>query len=224
MEDAWESAALFKGADPGAVESLIEDMERFYVPKGQVIKAEGEPGDSMYIVMSGKVVLSRRSADGRQNLIAVLGPSDMFGEGKPFDPGPWGATATAWTDARVARLPRAVLRPWLADRPDAAEEVLRSIARRMRRTSQSMADLVFTDVPGRVAKALLHMASRLGTRDGGALRVTCDLTQEELAQLVGASREAVNKAMADFAGRGWVRLEDGSLIIMDAERLARRAR
>jgi CRP-like cAMP-binding protein len=68
------------------------------------------------------------------------------------------------------------------------------------------------------------MAGRFGTRDGGVLRVTHDLTQEELAQLVGASRETVNKALADFASRGWLRLDGKSVIILDPERLARRAR
>ena len=79
-------------------------------------------------------------------------------------------------------------------------------------------------MPGRVAKNLLQMAGRFGTRDGGVLRVTHDLTQEELAQLVGASRETVNKALADFAHRGWLRLEGKSVLISDSERLARRAR
>jgi len=79
-------------------------------------------------------------------------------------------------------------------------------------------------VPGRVAKNLLQMAGQFGSRDGGVLRVTHDLTQEELAQLVGASRETVNKALADFASRGWLRLEPRSVVIMDMERMPRRAR
>ena len=102
--------------------------------------------------------------------------------------------------------------------------MLRVLARRLRRTNDQLADLIFTDVPGRVAKNLLQMAGKFGTRDGGVLRVTHDLTQEELAQLVGASRETVNKALADFASRGWLRLDGKSVIILDPERLARRAR
>src|SRR5690606_25740057 len=106
-------------------------------------------------------------------------------------------------DRKLARLRKHALRPWLANRPEIAEQLLRVIARRLRRTNDEKADLIFTDVPGRVAKNLLQLASRFGTRDGGVLRVTHDLTQEELAQLVGASRETVNKALADFASRGW---------------------
>ena len=139
-------------------------------------------------------------------------------------PGPRTATATAVTDTRLARLRKQALRPWLNNRPEIAEQLLRVLARRLRRTNDALADLIFTDVPGRVAKNLLQMAGRFGTRDGGVLRVTHDLTQEELAQLVGASRETVNKALADFASRGWLRLDGKSVIILDPERLARRAR
>ncbi|MGH8795024.1 MAG: Crp/Fnr family transcriptional regulator [Stackebrandtia sp.] len=224
MDEILTRAGLFQGVSPDAVEALAKELEYVEVKKGNTIFTESEPGDSLYIVLSGKVKLGRRSADGRQNLLAVMGPSDMIGELALFDPGPRTATATALTDVRAARLGKSSLRPWLNDRPEIAEQLLRVIARRLRRTNDSMADLIFTDVPGRVAKQLLQMASRFGTRDGGVLRVTHDLTQEELAQLVGASRETVNKALADFAGRGWLRLDGKSVIIMDPERLARRAR
>jgi CRP/FNR family transcriptional regulator, cyclic AMP receptor protein len=95
---------------------------------------------------------------------------------------------------------------------------------RLRRTNHDLADLIFTDVPGRVAKQLLRLAQRFGSQEGGALRVSHDLTQEEIAQLVGASRETVNKALADFAHRGWIRLEGKCVLICDCEHLARRAR
>ena len=108
--------------------------------------------------------------------------------------------------------------------PEIAEQLLRVLARRLRRTNDTLADLIFTDVPGRVAKELLQLAQRFGSREGGGLRVTHDLTQEELAQLVGASRETVNKALADFAHRGWLRLEGKTVVILDPERLRRRAR
>src|SRR5207248_9939699 len=100
-----------------------------------------------------------------------------------------------------------------------------ALARRLRRTNEAMADLVFSDVPGRVAKALLDLAAKFGERsdDGSSVHVVHDLTQEELAQLVGASRETVNKALADFQNRGWLRLEPRSVDLLDLERLTRRA-
>jgi CRP/FNR family cyclic AMP-dependent transcriptional regulator len=224
MEETLARSGIFQGVDPDAADALAKDMEIIEVRKGDVVFNEGEPGDSLYIVLSGKIKLGRRAADGRQNLIALMGPSDMLGELSLFDPGPRTATATAVTDTRVARLRKQALRPWLSNRPEIAEQLLRVLARRLRRTNDALADLIFTDVPGRVAKNLLQMAGRFGSRDGGVLRVTHDLTQEELAQLVGASRETVNKALADFAQRGWLRLEGKSVVILDRERLARRAR
>ncbi|MQA26565.1 MAG: cyclic nucleotide-binding domain-containing protein [Micromonosporaceae bacterium] len=224
MDEVLARCGLFQGVDPEAAEALAKELEYTEVRKGDVVFTEGEPGDSLYIVMSGKIKVGRRAADGRQNLIAVMGPSDMVGELSLFDPGPRTATTTAVTDSRVARLRKSALRPWITNRPEIAEQLLRVLARRLRRTNDALADLIFTDVPGRVAKSLLQMASRFGTRDGGVLRVTHDLTQEELAQLVGASRETVNKALADFASRGWLRLDGKSVIILDPERLARRAR
>ena len=211
MDEVLASCGLLQGVDADAAESLAKELEYVEVRKGDVLFTEGEPGDSLYIVMSGKIKVGRRASDGRQNLIAVMGPSDMVGELSLFDPGPRTATATAVTDSRVARLRKSALRPWLSNRPEIAEQLLRVLARRLRRTNDALADLIFTDVPGRVAKSLLQMASRFGTRDGGVLRVTHDLTQEELAQLVGASR-------------GWLRLDGKSVIILDPERLARRAR
>ena len=224
MDEVLARSGIFQGVDPDAAESLAKDLEMVDIRKGEIVFSEGEPGDSLYIVLSGKIKVGRRAADGRQNLIAVMGPSYMVGELSLFDPGPRTATATAVLDTRLARLRKQALRPWLNNRPEIAEQLLRVLARRLRRTNDNLADLIFTDVPGRVAKTLLQFAGRFGTRDGGVLRVSHDLTQEELAQLVGASRETVNKALADFASRGWLRLDGKTVIIMDPERLARRAR
>ena len=108
--------------------------------------------------------------------------------------------------------------------PEVGERLLQVLARRLRRTNDSVADLIFTDVPGRVAKALLQMADRFGSRENEGLRVKHDLTQEELAQLVGASRETVNKALAEFVQRGWIRLENRAVVILDLQRLRQRSR
>ncbi|MGI8870041.1 MAG: Crp/Fnr family transcriptional regulator [Mycobacteriales bacterium] len=225
MDEVLASSGLLQGVDADAAEDLSHQFEYVDVNRGRVIFNEGEIGDQLYIVLSGKVKLGRHAPDGRENLVAVLGPSDQFGELSLFDPGPRMSTATAVTDARLAVLTKSALRPWIAKRPEIAERLLHVFARRLRRTEHMLADLIFTDVPGRVAKALLQLAQRFGTVDGtGAMRVTHDLTQEELAQLVGASRETVNKALADFASRGWLRLEGRTVVILDRDRLARRAR
>jgi CRP-like cAMP-binding protein len=224
VNDALARAGIFQGVDPSAVQDLKSALEPVTFPRAHVIFAEGELGDRLYIILSGKVKIGRKSPDGRENLLAVFGPSDMFGELSIFDPGPRTSTATTVTEVQAVTMDRTALREWIAKRPEIAEQLLRVIARRLRRTNNMLADLIFTDVPGRVAKALLQLAHDFGTQEGGMLRVTHDLTQEEIAQLVGASRETVNKALADFAHRGWLRLEGKSVLILEPQRLVRRAR
>ena len=222
--DVLRQAPLFSALDDEAATALRSSMADTRLRRGDVLFHEGDTGDKLYVVLDGKVKLGRTSSDGRENLLAILGPGQMFGELSLFDPGPRTATATAVTDTRLARLRKQALRPWLNNRPEIAEQLLRVLARRLRRTNNALADLIFTDVPGRVAKALLQLARQFGSQESGLLRVTHDLTQEEIAQLVGASRETVNKALADFAHRGWLRLEGKSVLILEPERLARRAR
>ena len=223
-DEVLSQAGLFQGVADEAREALASTLHYADYSRGDTVFAEGEQGDTLYIVLAGKVKVGRRAADGRENMLSVMGPSDMFGELSLFDPGPRTATATVLTDARLASLAHAALRPWINDRPEIAEQLLRVLARRLRRTNDALADLIFTDVPGRVAKALLELASRFGTPEGDGVRVHHDLTQEELAQLVGASRETVNKALADFSSRGWMRVDSRAVTLLDRERLARRAR
>jgi CRP-like cAMP-binding protein len=224
VDDTLSRAGIFQGVDPDAVTALGAQLETVEYPRGSAIFSEGELGDRLYIVLSGKVKLGRHSPDGRENLLSVLGPSDMFGELSVFDPGPRTSTATAVTDVELYTMERKTLLEWIRQHPEIAEQLLRVLARRLRRTNNSLADLIFTDVPGRVAKQLLQLARQFGSAEGSSTRVTHDLTQEELAQLVGASRETVNKALADFGQRGWLRLEGKSVVILDSERLARRSR
>jgi CRP-like cAMP-binding protein len=199
-------------------------MGSLHLNKGDVLFHEGDSEDRLYIVVSGKIKLGRTGSAGRENLLAVLGPGQMFGELSLFDPGPRSATVTAVTDTVFSSLSHEDLLRWLEGRPAVARGLLTQLAGRLRRANDVVADLVFSDVPGRVAKALLDLADRFGRTADDGVHVHHDLTQEELAQLVGASRETVNKALADFASRGWLRLEPRSVVIMDIERLSRRAR
>ncbi|OBG89505.1 Crp/Fnr family transcriptional regulator [Mycobacterium sp. NS-7484] len=223
MNEVLARAGIFQGVSPDAVAALVRQLEPVTFRRGEVVFAEGEPGETLYIITAGKVKIGRKSADGRDSLITLMGPSDMFGELAIFDPGPRTSTVTALTEVKAVVMSRVVLRSWIADRPEIAEQLLRVLARRLRRTNDNLSDLIFTDVPGRVAKQLLYLAQRFGSRDGTALRVDHELTQEEIAQLVGSSRETVNKALSDFAQRGWIRVQGRSILIDNAERLAKRA-
>jgi CRP/FNR family transcriptional regulator, cyclic AMP receptor protein len=222
--DVLRQAPLFSSLDDDAANSLRASMSETRIGRGDVLFHEGDSGDRLYVVTDGKIKLGRTSADGRENLLAILGPGQMFGELSLFDPGPRSATATAVTPCTLMSLGHDELLRWLEDQPSVARALLHQLAARLRKTSDVVADLVFSDVPGRVAKALLDLSRRFGRTADDGIHVHHDLTQEELAQLVGASRETVNKALADFAMRGWLRLEPRSVVLIEVERLRRRAR
>ncbi len=222
-DDVLSEAPLFEALGENDARALRADVTNVHIGRGERLFSEGDAGDKLYIILKGKVKLTRAAHDGRENLLSVHGPGEMFGELSLFDPSPRTASATAVTEATLAGLAHDDLRAFLTDRPEVALHMLGALAQRLRRINDIKADLVFTDVPGRVAKALLDLASRFGVQQDNGLQVNHDLTQEELAQLVGASRETVNKALADFAARGWIQLAAKSVLLVDTDRLRKRA-
>jgi CRP/FNR family transcriptional regulator len=223
-DDVLRRAPLFEALEDDSAAALEAGVTIVELARADRVFEEGASGNQLYVVLDGKIKLTRAAADGRENLLSVLGPGEMFGELSLFDPRPRTASAIAVTDSRLGALAHDDLRSWLTGRPDVALHLLQALAQRLRRANDVMADLVFTDVPGRVAKALLDLADRFGEVREDGLQVNHDLTQEELAQLVGASRETVNKALADFAARGWLQISARSVLILDTERLRKRAR
>jgi CRP-like cAMP-binding protein len=223
-QEVIRKAPLFTALDDAAAASLLANMVSVKISKGSVLFAEGDEGDQLYVIAEGKLKLGTSSGDGRENLLSILGPGEMFGELSLFDPGPRTSTATAVTDAKLLSLGQEKLLPWLIENPMVSLQLLASLAQRLRRTNEAVGDLVFSDVPGRVAKALIDLGERFGKQTDDGLFVHHDLTQEELAQLVGASRETVNKALADFAGRNWLKLDGRAVLITDVERLTKRSK
>jgi CRP/FNR family transcriptional regulator len=215
---------LVRDLSDSDAEVLAPHVRSLILPRGDHLFAEGDVGDQLYFVIDGKVKLTKAAPDGRENLISVHGPGDMFGELAMFDPTYRTTSATALTDTRLAVLAHDDLRQCLETRPALAIHLLKALAQRLRRITDANTNLVFTDVPGRVAKALLELSDKFGVLQEDGLLVNHDLTQEELAQLVGASRETVNKALADFATRGWISVSAKSVLLLDIDRLKRRAR
>ncbi|MEP6799798.1 MAG: Crp/Fnr family transcriptional regulator, partial [Lapillicoccus sp.] len=156
--DVVRRAPLFAALDDEAGEALLTGMGTTRMERGDVLFREGDPGDTLYVIGEGKVKLGRTSADGRENLVAILGPGEMFGELSLFDPGPRTMTATAVAETQLMGLGNESLTGLLSGRPEVSKALLAALAQRLRRTNEHLADLVFTDVPGRVAKALLDLA------------------------------------------------------------------
>jgi CRP-like cAMP-binding protein len=223
-EEVVRRAPLFTALDEAAAVSLRASMDSVKIAKGSILFKEGDDGEHLYVIIDGKLKLGTSSGDGRENLLSILGPGEMFGELSLFDPGPRTSTATAVTDAKLLSLSHEKVIPWLKQNPEVSLQLLTRLSQRLRRTNEAVGDLVFSDVPGRVAKALIDLGDRFGKTTPEGLLVNHDLTQEELAQLVGASRETVNKALADFAGRGWLKLDGRSVLITDVDRLSKRSR
>ncbi|WP_319448775.1 MULTISPECIES: Crp/Fnr family transcriptional regulator [unclassified Mycobacterium] len=224
MQAVLAQSGMLQGVEPDAAATLVSRLEPVEFPSKHVIFAQGQPGDRLFIITSGQVKIGHRTTDGRENILALLGPSDMFGELSTFDPGPRTSTATTITAVHALSMDRPALRVWFRESPGVSQHLLQDLARRLRRTDDYLSDLVFIDVPGRVAKQLLRMSERFGVHDGDELRVAHGLTQGELAQLVGTTRETVNKALADFALRGWIRVGVRVIWIRKPRRLAQRAR
>jgi len=224
VDDVLAETPLFEALSAEDASALRSGLIDVHLDRGERLFAEGDAGDKLYIILNGKIKLTKAAPDGRENLLSVHGPGEMFGELSLFDPIPRTSSATAVTTARLAGIAHDDLRTWLSTRPEVAMHLLQALAQRLRRINDVKADLVFTDVPGRVAKALLDLSERFGVQTPDGVQVNHDLTQEELAQLVGASRETVNKALADFAGRGWIQLAAKSVLVTDTDRLRKRAR
>jgi CRP/FNR family transcriptional regulator, cyclic AMP receptor protein len=209
--------------DPNVYFELANDLRTVHLRRGQAVFSQGDPADGLRIVITGKVKVCSHSRDGREKLMEIRGPGDVLGAVSMLDAGPRTATAMAITDLCVAIVDDDTLRRWMVDRPQITERLLRLMAGRLRSINNHLLDVVFEDVPGRVAKELLHLAHRFGTQQGNLWQVRHDLTQKEIAQLVGATRESVNKALCDFVHRGWITTDGKSTVIHHPELLARRA-
>lgn len=219
--------ALFKQVLPVEARELMPYMAEASYGKGEVIFREGDTDKHMYLLEEGRVKLTRQSGDSRVQLLSIHAPGEVLGEIPVFDPtgGPRTASAVAMCNGtHVVSLDHDALFAWLDHHPRVAVDMLQVLARRMRENNERICDLVFMDVPARLAKTLLNLATRFGEPVEEGVKVPHDLTQEEMAQLVGSSRETVNKALMDFANRGWIARDGRSIIVYQPGMLIRRSR
>ncbi|PNP88898.1 Crp/Fnr family transcriptional regulator [Gardnerella sp. KA00735] len=217
---------LFKHVPLDEARELFESLRQSVFSKGDVIFNEGDKDHRMYLLERGRVKLVRHSRDNRIQLLSIHTHGEILGEIPVFDPagGPRTASAIALTDnTSVLWVEHDVLFAWIGKHPMVAVSMLQVLAARLRANNEHISDLVFMDVPARLAKTILNLASRFGEPIREGLLVQHDLTQEELAQLVGSSRETVNKALMDFSNRGWIKRRGRSIIIFEPEMLIRRA-
>jgi len=185
---------------------------------GVTIFHEGDPGDAIYVVVDGRIRMSRLSGSGNEVTLAIIGAGDCTGELSLLDGRPRSATATCMQATRTFVVSRDDFVAWVQERPGASLAVLETLSLRIRRTNEIVTDLVFLDLPHRLAKHLVTLAN--AQADGAtARRPRLQVTQAELASMLGVSRESVNKQLNMFARDGWITLSRGAVIIDDSEAL-----
>lgn len=204
-------------------DGLLRSTRTLQVPRGRAIFEQGSPGRLAYLVVSGKVKITQFTGNGYSNVLAILGPGEVFGEFCLFEGGLRSASAHAVTATLLRELDRAVLDELLNSDLEVATWLIRQLARRLRRANDAATDLAFSDVPTRVAQVIIDLADQFGQEVDGVVFLDHGLTQAELAQLVGAARESVNKALASFVSRGWITSQQGSARLLDVDALIRRA-
>jgi CRP-like cAMP-binding protein len=208
---------LFVDLDDSTLDELVELAESRQLVRGDVIFEEGSEADALYVVQSGRIAISNKSFDGRESMFALMERGDLFGEMSLFDGEGRSAEARALEASSILVMPYAPLQRIWSDQPDKLWPVIRLMSRRLRAMDQALADSFFLDVTGRTAKHLLEMA---GDRD----EFEIPITQEELAGLVGASRERVNKAISSFLRLGWLEQRERTYRILKRNELEIRSK
>jgi CRP/FNR family transcriptional regulator, cyclic AMP receptor protein len=185
---------------------------------GSTIFNEGDAGDALYVVVEGRVRMSRISGAGSEATLALMGPGDCFGDLALFDGRPRSATASAMTTTRTFVVSRDDFTSWVKERPAASLALLETLSLRIRRTNETVTDLVFLDLPHRLAKHLLTLAGSLSDGDTRK-KPRIQITQGELASMLGVSRESVNKQLNQFSRDGWIALSRGAVTLEDSQAL-----
>ncbi len=191
--------------------------------RGEVIFLEGDEGTALCLIAEGRIRIQLTGTDGREVVITVYGPGEIFGEMALLDGEPRSADAIAQEPSRVFWLQRDDFQAFLEDHPRAAMKMLAALSRRLRHTTRVVQDATFRDVPARLARVLMDLVARDGQPAEDGIRIETRMTQSDLASRVGASRETVNRAVRGFEEHGWIRWEGSRIVIVRPDDLRRRA-
>ena len=207
---------LFCEFAPKILEQLASHMTRRTVPRGTVIFSRGDPGTGLLGVLVGTVKISMLSTDGRELVINNIHAGEIFGEIALLDGQPRTADASALSNCELIVIERRDFVPFLHSHPDVALKFIEVLCSRLRRTTGQLEDAVFLSLPSRLAKALLHLC---GSSENAPAGRRIAITQRDISQIIGGSRESTNKQLGDWAKRKWVRLERGAVTILKPDAL-----
>ena len=214
---------LFAGLDEPTLRALAErSVERSFPRHGRLF-FQGDPGNGLFVVASGLVKVVVTSEDGEEMVLVTLGPGEALGELAVVDGGPRSAAAEALEPTSALLITRPVVLELAARDPALTEALLQALGGLLRRLTEQASDLVFLDLPGRMAKLLAGLAAERGTATAEGIELDANLTQTDLAGMVGASRQSVNQILQGFARRGYLQVRGRRIVIHRLDLVRRRA-
>ncbi len=201
----------FVDLSPEAFEQLCRYAKHTVLKRGTTIFSKGDPGNSLMVVISGTVKISISSPDGRNAILNLIGPGEVFGEMSVLSNQPRSADGTANSNCELFVIDRREFLPFVRSQPSLAMKFIELLCERVRQTSDQVEQVILQDLPGRLASALLRLSDKSEPQGR-----TITITQQELSEMVGMTRESINKQLRAWAAHNWVRLEHGAIVVLDA--------
>ncbi len=214
---------LFHGIGDDELTRIAQTMTRRRFRRDEVIFHEGDPGDSLHVVVEGRVKITRESTEGEEAIVVILTAGDSFGELVLLDGAPRSATATAMEPSETMTMSRTTFVGLVEGGSPFRTQLLTGIARRIRRLTDQLAEVHFLDLAGRLALQLTRLAEESAPAQSTDIKLSTTLTQSDLASMVGGTRQRVNQIIGDFVDDGLIGHEGGHIVVRDLERLRRRA-
>jgi len=202
---------LFAGFSEDQLKMLVAAVNRRNVPRGTIVIVEGDPTDSLYLIISGRLKVMMSDAEGKEVILAMLGPGEFFGEMGLIDDSPRSATVMTVEPCELITLAKKDFKKFLAEHFDMTMTVMRGLVRRLREADRKIGSLALLDVYGRVARLLIDMSESVN----GQKVVTRKLAKQDIAKMIGASREMVSRVMKDLQLSGYIEARGNTIVIRD---------
>jgi len=206
-----KSVPLFAGLPDEQLRTLVSVVTHRSVPRMSMVIAEGDPIDSLYIVISGRLKVMMGDADGKEVILSILAPGEFFGEMGLVDDAPRSASVVSIEPCELLQLSKRDFKKCMAENFEMAQEVMRGLVRRLREADRKIGSLALLDVYGRVARLLLDMSETVN----GEKVVTKRLPKQDIAKMIGASREMVSRVMKDLQTGGYIEVRGSSIVLRD---------
>src|SRR5882757_7447664 len=214
--DVLRKHPIFSDLEPDAFDQLCRYVKHAKLKRGATICSKGDVGNSLYAVISGTVKISTSSAEGRSAILNLIGTGEVFGEIALLDGGERTTDAIANSDCELFVIDRREFIPFVRSQPALAMKFIELLCERLRWTSDQVEQIILQNLPGRLASALLRLTEKHKLEPQGR---TIAITQQEISEMVGMTRESINKQLRAWASRDWVRLEHGAIVVLNAATL-----